>query len=140
VFFDKTGTLTRGEFRVVEVTTSEGLTNDQALAVAAAVERDSEHTIAQGIVKSAEERGLSLATAERFQAIPGLGVQAQVNGRQVVLGGPGLLRRRDGRVPPALQAAIDRAAARGQAAITMMDGDTPVAVFAVADAIREESR
>jgi Cu2+-exporting ATPase len=140
VFFDKTGTLTRGEFRVVEVTTSEGLTNDQALAVAAAVERDSEHTIAQGIVKSAEERGLSLATAERFQAIPGLGVQAQVNGRQVVLGGPGLLRRRDARVPPALEGAIDRAAARGQAAITMMDGDTPVAVFAVADAIREESR
>ena len=140
VFFDKTGTLTRGEFRVVEIATREGLLEDQALAIAAAVERDSEHTIAQGIVKSAEERGLSLPTAERFQAIPGLGVQADVNGRQVLLGGPALLRRRDAHVPPALQAAIDRAAARGQAAITMIDGDTPVAVFAVADAIRAESR
>jgi P-type Cu2+ transporter len=140
VFFDKTGTLTRGEFRVVEIATHEGLSDDQALAIAAAVERDSEHTIAQGVVKSAEERGLSLPTAQRFQAIPGLGVQADVNGRQVLLGGPALLRRRDAQVPPALQAAIDRAAARGQAAITMIDGDTPVAVFAVADAIRAESR
>jgi P-type Cu2+ transporter len=140
VFFDKTGTLTRGEFRVVEIATSKGLSEDQALAIAAAVERDSEHTIAQGVVKSAEERGLSLPTAQRFHAIPGLGVQADVNGRLVSIGGPALLRRNDARVPPELQAAIDRAAARGQAAITMIDSDTPVAVFAVADAIRAESR
>lgn len=56
VFFDKTGTLTRGEFRVVDITTSDGLRPEDALALAAAVERDSEHTIARGIVKSAEER------------------------------------------------------------------------------------
>jgi P-type Cu2+ transporter len=61
VFFDKTGTLTRGEFRVVEITTEDGLTADQALALAAAVERESEHTIAQEIVKTAEERRLSIA-------------------------------------------------------------------------------
>lgn len=140
VFFDKTGTLTRGEFRVIEIATSKGLSEDQALAIAAAVERDSEHTIAQGVVKSAEERGLSVPTAQRFQAIPGFGVQADVNGRLVLIGGPALLRRNDARIPPELQAAIDRAAARGQAAITMIDGDTPVAVFAVADAIRAESR
>jgi Cu2+-exporting ATPase len=91
-------------------------------------------------VKSAEDRRLPLPTAQRFQAIPGQGVQAEVNGRQVLIGGPGLLRRRDAHVPSALQAAIDRAAARGQAAITMIEGDTPVAVFAVADAIRAESR
>jgi Cu2+-exporting ATPase len=124
----------------VEIATREGLSEDQALAIAAAVERDSEHTIAQGVVKSAEERGLSLPTAQRFQAIPGLGVQADVNGRLVLIGGPALLRRHDARVPPELQAAIDRAGARGQAAITMIDRDTPVAVFAVADAIRAESR
>src|SRR5688572_15439013 len=63
VFFDKTGTLTRGEFRVVETTTMTGLTPDRALALAAAVEHDSEHTIAQGVVKSAEERGLSIPNA-----------------------------------------------------------------------------
>jgi Cu2+-exporting ATPase len=68
VFFDKTGTLTHGEFRVVDITTREGLAPDEALALAAAVERDSEHTIAQGIVKSTQERGLSIPTAEGFQA------------------------------------------------------------------------
>jgi Cu2+-exporting ATPase len=144
VFFDKTGTLTRGEFRVVEITTSEGLSQDDALALAAAVERDSEHTIAQGIVRSAEERGLAIPKAEGFQALPGQGVQAVAGGRQLSLGGPALLRRLDAEPAPALRAAIDRAAARGQAAITMLEGPTegttPLAVFAVADAVREESR
>jgi Cu2+-exporting ATPase len=140
VFFDKTGTLTRGEFRVVEITTRDGMAHDDALALAAAVERDSEHTIAQGILKTAEERGLSIARAERFQALPGEGVQAVVGGRTVLLGGPALLRRLNVEIDPSLRAAMDRAAARGQAAITLFEQTTPLAVLAVADAIREESR
>ncbi|MDQ3998560.1 MAG: HAD-IC family P-type ATPase, partial [Gemmatimonadota bacterium] len=83
VFFDKTGTLTRGEFRVVEVTPSSGTTPDEALRLAAAVERDSEHTIAEGIVKSAEERGLAVPAAQGFRAIPGHGVEAMVEGRRL---------------------------------------------------------
>ncbi len=140
VFFDKTGTLTRGEFRVVEITTVAGLTQDGALALAAAVEHDSEHTIARGIVKSAEERRLALPSGQAFQAVPGRGVRAWVDGREVLLGGPALLQQIAAGLDPMLQAAIDRATARGQAAITMIDQTTPVAVFAVADAIREESR
>jgi Cu2+-exporting ATPase len=140
VFFDKTGTLTRGEFRVVEITTSSGLSEEEALALAAAVEHDSEHAIAQGIVKSAVERGLSLARAEGFQAIPGQGVQAVVKGRELRLGGPALLHQLNAQVDPALQAAIDRAAARGQSAIAMVERSVPLAVFAIADAVREESR
>jgi Cu2+-exporting ATPase len=140
VFFDKTGTLTRGEFRVVEITTSNALRHDEALALAAAAERDSEHTIAQGIVKSAEERGLSIPHAERFEAIPGHGVRAVVEGRNLQLGGPALLRRLAADPHPTLRAAIDRTAQRGQTAITMLENSTPIATFAVADAIREESR
>jgi P-type Cu2+ transporter len=140
VFFDKTGTLTRGEFRVVEITTRQGLSPDDALTIAAAVEHDSEHTIAQGIVKSAEERGLRVANAERFQALPGRGVQAAVDGRTILVGGPALLREHGVQVDTALQAAIERAAARGQAAITMIEAGSAMAVFAVADAVRPESR
>jgi Cu2+-exporting ATPase len=140
VFFDKTGTLTRGEFRVVEITTREGVAADEALALAAAVERDSEHTIAQGIVKTAQERGLTVPSAEQFQAVPGRGVQASVNGRRLLLGGPALLRDTNAQMDSVLQSAIDRASKRGQASITMLEGTTPLAVFAVADAIREESR
>src|SRR5262245_54042724 len=140
VFFDKTGTLTRGEFRVVEITTRQGLAQDDALAIAAAVEHDSEHTIAQGVVKSAEERGLRLSKGERFQALPGRGVQAVVDGRTILLGGPALLRERGIQIDPTLQAAIERASARGQAAITMIEGTSAISVFAIADAVRPESR
>ena len=139
VFFDKTGTLTRGEFRVVEITTREGVAEEAALALAAAVERDSEHTIAMGIVRSAGERRLAIPSAEGFQAVPGHGVQAVVGGRQLLLGGPALLRRLNVKLEPALQTAIDRASTRGQAAITMLEQTAPLAVFAVADAVREES-
>lgn len=140
VFFDKTGTLTRGEFRVVEITTRQGLSPDDALTIAAAVEHDSEHTIAQGIVKSAEERGLRFPKADRFEALPGRGVQAVVDGQTILVGGPALLREHGVEVDPALQAAIERAAARGQAAITMIEAASAMAVFAVADAVRPESR
>jgi Cu2+-exporting ATPase len=140
IFFDKTGTLTRGEFRVVEVTTRQGLTHDEALAQAAAVERDSEHTIARGIVRTAEDRQLSIPSADRFQAVPGHGVQAVVAGRQLLVGGPALLGRLDVKMDHTFGAAVDRAAARGQTAITMLDGHTPLAVFAIADPVRAESR
>ena len=140
VFFDKTGTLTRGEFRVVEITTRHGITPEEALALAAAVERDSEHTIARGIVRSAEDRGMSIPTATGFRALPGEGVQATVGARQLVVGGPALLRRVAVQLDPAFQAALERAAARGEAGITMLEGKAPIAVFAVADAVREESR
>jgi Cu2+-exporting ATPase len=140
VFFDKTGTLTRGEFRVVAITTRAGMSEDDALALAAAVERDSEHMIAQGIVKSAEERRLSIPNAEGFRAIPGHGVLAVVAGRELQLGGPALLRTLNVTPDSGLAAAIDLASARGQTAITMIERETALAVFTVADAIREESR
>jgi Cu2+-exporting ATPase len=140
VFFDKMCTLTRGEFRVVEIATVEGLTHEDALALAAAVERDSEHTIARGIVASAAERGLEIPEVSGFKALPGHGVEASVDGRHVQIGGPALVRSRDLEMPAALRQAIDRAAARGQAAIALIEESKPLAVFAVADAVREESR
>jgi P-type Cu2+ transporter len=140
VFFDKTGTLTRGEFRVVEIIPAAGLSADDALRLAASVEQESEHTIAQGVVKSAQERGLSLSRAEQFQAIPGQGVKANVEGRSLLIGGPALLRQLGIEPSPELREALDRASSRAQTAITLVEGKTALAVLAVADAIREESR
>src|SRR5262245_11733294 len=139
VFFDKTGTLTRGEFRVVDVTTRPGLSPEDALALVAAAEHDSEHAIAQGIVRSAEERSVAIPKAEQFEALPGYGVRAVVDGRELLVGGPALLRRLSLDAEPALRAALDRAAARGRTAIVLIERKEPVAVFAVADAVREES-
>ena len=147
VVFDKTGTLTRGEFGVLGITTTDGMNEQDALRLAAAVERDSEHTIAQGIVRSAKERGLVPPPAEGFQAIPGVGVSARVNGRTLLMGGPALVKARRVAVPANLQEAVDQASTRGQAAIFLAEDPTQgtsgaraLAVFVVADVIRPESR
>ena len=140
VVFDKTGTLTRGEFRVVDITVSPPLSADDALRLAASLEHDSEHTIARGVVKSAEERGLPQTSAGDFKAIPGQGVRGTVDGRQLMLGGPALLRAAGITVTPEFQRAIDKAAQNAQTAIALVEGKTVLAVLSVADAIREESR
>ena len=119
--FDKTGTLTRGEFGVVRIATTGELDEQEALRLAAAVERDSEHTIARGIVRSARERGIVPPSAAGFQAIPGVGVSAQVEGRSLLMGGPALIRGRSVAVPEALRAVADEAAQRGQAAIFLVE-------------------
>ena len=138
--FDKTGTLTRGEFRVVDVATDGSLTGNDALRLAAAVERDSEHTIAQGIVKSAEEQTLRVPKAEQFEAIPGHGVRAVVEGQELYMGGPAMLKRLGLTPAPPVREAADRAAGRGQASVYLLTSTAAVAAFAVADAVRPESR
>ena len=139
VVFDKTGTLTKGEFGVVDVVTADGLPPAEALRLAAAVEADSEHTIAQGIVRSARERGLEVRSADAFEAIPGKGVRARVDGRQLYMGGPALVAAQSLDVPPTVREASERAAQRGQASIYLADERRVLAAFAVADVIRPES-
>ena len=139
VVFDKTGTLTRGEFRVVDVATDGSLTENDALRIAAAVERDSEHTIAQGIVKSAEEQALNVPKADQFEAIPGHGVKAVVEGKEFYIGGPAMLKRL-AVTPSAAVRAAERAAMRGQASIYLLTSKAAVAAFMIADAVRPESR
>ena len=140
VVFDKTGTLTRGEFRVVDIATDGSLSANDALRTAAAVERDSEHTIAQGIVKSAEELQLDVRKAEHFEAVPGHGVRAVIDGKEFYMGGPAMLRKLNVTPETTVREAADRAAARGQATVYLLTPTSAVAAFAVADAVRPESR
>jgi Cu2+-exporting ATPase len=146
VVFDKTGTLTRGEFGVVAVETVDGLPDHEAIRLAAAVERDSEHTIAEGIVRSARERNLVLPPGEGFQALPGVGVKARVEGRNLLVGGPALLRSRSITVPPRLERAAGEASKAGQATVYLVEdpgedrsGLKVLATLVVADVVREES-
>ena len=140
VIFDKTGTLTLGEFRVVDVTAADGVSPDQALRIAAAIEAESEHPIARGIVKTAEEHGLQAAAAKDFRALPGKGVTATVEGVDYRVGGPALLTSENVKPPSNLEQAATAAARAAQSAIFLLRGDAALAVFAVADAIRPESR
>ena len=140
VIFDKTGTLTLGEFRVVAMSTAEGVSEEEALRVAAGVESESEHPIARGIVKTADDRKIEIPAADEFRALTGKGVAATVDGIEYHMGGPALLKAEEAEVSPALTNAAKDAAERGQAAIYLLRSGTAIAVFAVADAIRQESR
>jgi Cu2+-exporting ATPase len=140
VVFDKTGTLTLGQFRVVEITAAERESETELLGIAAAIERNSEHPIARGIVRTAEERDLSPPEVDRFQAIKGKGVSATVGGARYLLGGPALLESEKVSVPATLSAAASRSDQRGQAAIHLIRDGAVVGTFAVADAVRPESR
>lgn len=86
VAFDKTGTLTRGRPAVTDVVSCCELEENELLRVAAAVESRSEHPLAKAIVRAAEERSLSIGDVEQFEAVPGLGIESQVEGRPVRLG------------------------------------------------------
>jgi P-type Cu2+ transporter len=138
VVFDKTGTLTLGEHRVIE-TVSGPIDKNDALRLAAAVEHDSEHPIAQALLKSAHESHIDVPTADDFQSIPGQGVRAMIKDRELMVGGPALLRRRHAKPDEALRNAADRFGQNGQAAVYLMEGEDVLAVFAVADAVRPES-
>jgi len=139
VVFDKTGTLTRGEFGVVNIVPAANLGSEEALRLAAAVEHDSEHTIGKGIVRSAEERKLAIPRAQTFEAIPGKGVKARVDGRELYAGGPALLQSLGIAVPESFRRAEAEAGSRGQSAIYLTEQDAVLAVFAVADVVRPES-
>jgi Cu2+-exporting ATPase len=124
---------------VVNIVTATNLASEAALRLAAAVERDSEHTIARGIVRSAEERKLTIPRAEAFKAIPGKGVKARVDGRELYMGGPALLQTLGVAVPESFSGAAGEAGSRGQSAIYLTEQDAVLAVFAVADVVRPES-
>jgi Cu2+-exporting ATPase len=140
VIFDKTGTLTLGEFRVVSIHLAEGVSAEQALEIAAAIESESEHPIAKGIVASARERGLDVPEAEDFRALTGMGVSARVGGVEYSLGGPNLIQSGGVTLPPELEEAVRAAAVRGEAAIHLTSGKKALATLAVADAVRPESK
>jgi Cu2+-exporting ATPase len=116
-----------------------GTSEAEALRLAAAVEQDSEHPVARAIVASARERHAGIPAAADFQAIPGYGVEAVVEGRGLAVGGPNLLRRRNVTAEPELQAFAGDAAGRGQGVVYLLEGARALAAFAVADAVRPES-
>lgn len=139
VVFDKTGTLTKGEQGLVGMVTN-GIGEDEALALAAAVEGDSEHIIARAVVEAAKERGVQIPAATDFQALPGRGVQAAVGGRSLQVGGPQLLQQ--GSISPseALVRQAQEWGSRGQTVVYLVEGAQLLAAFALADVIRPESR
>ena len=139
VIFDKTGTLTKGEQGVVGITVAEGWNENDALALAAAIEGDSEHIIAQAIRSAAQERSLTPPAITDFEAIKGRGVHAKYQGQDVWIGGPRLLQKLNLKPTPDQDAFARTAGSKAQSVVWLVDNNTIVAAFALADVIRPES-
>jgi P-type Cu2+ transporter len=136
VVLDKTGTLTRGEPEVVSVVTAGGATEEDVLRLTASAERDSEHPLAQAIVDAASRRDLELARTEAFEIVPGHGLRATVEGRQVAIGNARLLDR-DGIERSELASAAEDLAGQGRTSVYVAIDGRAAAVIAIADAPRD---
>ncbi len=139
VLFDKTGTLTKGEQGVVGMATAEGVDEAEALALAAALEADSEHIIAQAIRQTAQERGASPPRVSEFQALKGRGVKGIIDGVAYYVGGPRLLEMLEAQLPEAIRAFAEEAGRKGQSVVYLTRENQVLAAFALADVIRPES-
>lgn len=141
VLFDKTGTLTTGEPQLVDVAAAEGVDADELLALAAAVESDSEHPVARAIVRAARERNLALPAATGSTSLTGRGIRASVDGRTVHVGGPALLRELGAVEPSALAQSTRGWMDRGAAVLHVIDdGGRVLGAVSLEDAVRAESR
>ena len=140
VLFDKTGTLTKGEPELKDASAVEGTTGDELLALAAAVESDSEHPVARAIVRAAQAKSLQLPAASGFSSMTGRGVRATVDGRTVQVGGPALLRELGLTEPEALHTATKAWMGRGAAVLHVIDEGRILGAVSLEDAVRPESR
>jgi P-type Cu2+ transporter len=140
VIFDKTGTLTRGAPAVSGVAAAPGTTEDDLIARAAAVESNSEHPLAKGIVAEAKRRGLIQLSATNFEALPGRGAQALVEGTRVVIGGPRLLAEAKVIVSSEAEKLTTAWTLDGKTVLYAVAEGRLLGAFSVEDEIRPESK
>lgn len=140
IVFDKTGTLTKGEFGVSDVVTFGSWNEEELLTNAAAVETNSEHTIAKGIVAEAKEKGLELPDVEDFSAVPGQGAKARVQGEQVFAGNKGILEIADISYSGEAQKKADEIASEGKTLVFLASEGKLQGIIALSDIVRESSK
>ncbi|MDR7481176.1 MAG: heavy metal translocating P-type ATPase [Armatimonadota bacterium] len=139
VVFDKTGTLTRGAPRATDVLPLDGIDAASLLRLAASAERHSEHPIGEAVVVYARERGIVLSEPSAFEAVPGHGVEATVDGHRVLVGNVALLERA-GVTADGLRAEAERLAAAGRTPMVVAVDGVPAGIVAVADTLKPHSR
>jgi Cu2+-exporting ATPase len=139
VIFDKTGTLTRGSPALSGVAAAPGSNESDLLALAAAVEANSEHPLAKAIVAKAKRRNLPTLQAADFEAVPGRGARARVNRKSVIIGGPRLLTEGKVTVPPEVEKLTTQWSSQGKTVLYVVADGQLLGAFAVEDEIRPES-
>jgi Cu2+-exporting ATPase len=139
VLFDKTGTLTRGNHAVVDYAAIDGWQRDDVLALAAAVEADSEHPIARAIVSAASDLG-DIPTAAELIALTGRGVQGTVDDHEIAVGGPALVEHLGAVEPTELTPTVEHWQRRGASVLYVFHDGGVIGALTLADEIRPESQ
>ena len=137
VVLDKTGTLTAGRPSVTDLIAVAG-TEEELLRLAASAERGSEHPLAEAIVRAAHDRSIDLETPEGFEAIPGHGIRARVNGNTVLLGNVGLLEG-EGLHVDGLHETVVELSGQGKTAMLVASDGKVLGAIAVADTLKPEA-
>lgn len=138
VVFDKTGTLTKGKPEVTDIIPA-GITEDSLIALAAAVEKNSQHPLALAVIRRAEERGIVIAAAEQFDTFGGRGVSATVLGERVRVGNRSFLLESGVQVPADTESRIIALEKEGKTAVLVAAGEQYAGVIAIADTLKETS-
>ncbi|MDQ4077987.1 MAG: cation-translocating P-type ATPase [Chloroflexota bacterium] len=139
MMLDKTGTITRGEPAVSEVVPLKGYDESEALRLAAAVERRSEHPLARAVVDAAEAAHLPIPKAQDFQATPGKGVSATIEGQHVMVGSPRFMAS-EGVNLETVDEVIEALQRAGNTVVVLTVDGAPAALIAIADQIKPDAR
>ncbi|WP_237742063.1 heavy metal translocating P-type ATPase [Arthrobacter sp. CAL618] len=143
VLFDKTGTLTEGRHAVTATTTSGTMSDAEMLALAAAAESDSEHPVARAIVNAAMDTPEAAVFGYRgsdFSSMTGRGVRATVNGTEVIVGGPNMLRELQLETPSDMRDTVQEWIGRGASVLHVVRDGTVLGAVRLEDRVRDESR
>ncbi len=139
VVFDKTGTLTKGCPELVACKVSSGFLEDELLALTASAEKSSEHPLGQALLSAAAERGLKLYPVDGFLALPGRGVMATVNGRDLLVGNRALLESKTVHIDPKNAMSIDELAESGSTNLLVAVDGVYAGAFSLADTLKPTS-
>jgi Cu+-exporting ATPase len=132
LLLDKTGTLTLGRPQITDIVPLGGFSAEEVLIFAASAERYSEHPLASAVREAAKARNITLSEPEMFEAIPGLGVRAQVSGRRIAVGSRRMIAEEE-TLP-----SIDSLEAQGKTILYVVCDDKPAGILAAADTLRPE--
>lgn len=138
IAFDKTGTLTEGKPRVTDVLPINGISEQQLLTLAAAVETGSHHPLAQAIIKRAEQYGAPLPPAQGRRALAGVGVEGVVDGKTLLISAPGKLAA--GQLDALLQSQVEKLENAGKTAVVVLENGVAIGLLALRDTLRSDAK
>ena len=136
VIFDKTGTLREGQFGVTDVIAN-GVTEEELMEIAYAIESNSEHPIAQGVVNEGNKRGIARKTVTDYQNVTGQGIKAKIDGQSILVGSPGFMRSQNIDIDEAM---LEKLSAEGKTVIYILADQTLLGYIALSDIIRGNAR